>query len=129
MAEDKLSKPSPPASWLPATPRNAAWVALICALPLALLFVPRQQFGTDWIASLWLTGYFGEFFKQHLAAPEVLHTVELAGIPYPVFYGFLLYPLLGMISSVTDAHAAIRLAVGAVFVLQAWQVLRLLHQA
>jgi len=119
---------SRPPPWFPATTRDAAWVAVICALPLALLYEPRQQFGTDWIASLWLTSYFGEFFKHHLAFPEVIHTSQLAGMPYPVFYGFLCYPLLGLISSFTDPHAAVRLAVGAVFFLQTWQVLRLMDQ-
>jgi len=120
--------PSRPPSNLAAPSRDVAWVAVICALPLALLVEPRQQFGTDWIANLWLTAYYGEYFKHHLAFPEVIHTIQLAGIPYPVFYGILLYPLLGLISSLTDAHAAIRLAVGGAFFLQTWQVLRLMVQ-
>ncbi len=108
--------------------RDFGWVVAICALPLVLLWAPRRQFGADWAVNLWLTSYFGEFFKQHLAFPEVIHTTQLAGIPYPVFYGFLLYPVLGLASSATNPHAALRLAVGAVFLLQTWQVLRLMHR-
>lgn len=103
-------------------------MVVICALPLWLLFEPRQQFGSDWSTHVWLTSYYGEFFKQHHGFPEVVHTVELAGMPYPVFYGFLLYPLLGLISSFTDPHAAVRLAVAGVFLLQTWQVFRLVNQ-
>ena len=120
---------SRPPPWYSAAARDAAWVVVISVLPLVLLGEPRQQYGTDWITNLWLTAYYGEFFQHHHAFPEVIHTIQLAGIPYPVFYGFLLYPLLGLISSFTDPHAALRLAVGAVFLLQTWQVLRLMDQA
>ena len=72
--------------------------------------------------------YFAEFFKAHLSFPEVIHTEQLSGMPYPVFYGFLAYPLLGLLGAITSPTVAIRIAIAAVFWLQSWQVFRLLLQ-
>ena len=80
--------PSPSAQ-LRLTLSATAWVAVICALPLALLLEPRQQFGNDWTANVWFASYFGEYFKHHSDFPPTINTVQLAGMPYPVFYGFL----------------------------------------
>ncbi len=124
--------PAPPLSLIRRSLSPAAdilLILLICAAPLALLMQPGQQFGADWTANVWLTSYFGEYFRQHHAFPEVINTAQLTGMPYPVFYGFLLYPLTGLVSSITNPHAALRLVVGAVFVLQTWQVFQLMKQA
>jgi hypothetical protein len=105
-----------------------AWLWLIALAPLVVLLLPGHEFGIDWASHAWLTSYFGEFFRHHFSFPEVLNTNQLSGMPQPVFYGFLLYPILGVISAVTGAEIAIRLAVLAVLLLQSRQVFRLVLQ-
>jgi hypothetical protein len=105
-----------------------AWLWLIALAPLVLLLLPGHEFGVDWASHAWLTSYFGEFFRHHFSFPEVLNTNQLSGMPQPVFYGFLLYPILGVISAITGAEIAIRIAVLAVLLLQSRQVFRLVFQ-
>ena len=105
-----------------------AWLWLITLAPLVLLLLPGHEFGIDWAAHSWLTAYYGEFFRHHFNFPEVLNTNQLSGMPQPIFYGFLLYPILGTISAITGAEMAIRLAVLVVFLLQSRQVFLLVRQ-
>jgi hypothetical protein len=105
-----------------------AWLWLIALAPLILLLLPGHEFGIDWASHAWLTSYFGEFFRHHFSFPDVLNTNQLSGMPQPVFYGFLLYPILGIISAITGAEIAIRLAALAVLLLQSRQVFRLVSQ-
>lgn len=85
----------------------AAIVAVL--LPLALLADPHSAFYVDWYNNLWLVAMHGQALRWHHAFPSVLNTDELVGMPVPMFYGYLLYPTLGVVSSVTGAHLAIRL--------------------
>lgn len=82
---------------------------VVVVAPLVLLLDPRVGFYYDWANHLWFIGYFGEYFRQHLEMPQVLHTTAAAGMPHPVFYGYLLYPSLGLFSSVMGAALALRL--------------------
>lgn len=88
------------------------------AYPLILLFNPSINFAVDWFNHLWLIGYYGKYFAAHGTIPLVLNTTERLLIAYPTFYGFLFYPVLGAISSVTGPDLAIRLAVGLLWVLK-----------
>ncbi len=105
-----------------------AWLWLIALAPLVILLLPGHEFGIDWAPNAWLISYFGEFFRHHFSFPEVLNTNQLSGMPQPLFYGFLLYPILGVMSAITGAEIAIRLAVLAVLLLQSRQVFRLVLQ-
>jgi hypothetical protein len=78
-------------------------------VPLALLADPHSSFYVDWYNNLWLVAINGQFLRWHHGFPIVLNTDDLVGVPVPMFYGYLLYPVLGAISSVTGAHAALRL--------------------
>ena len=105
-----------------------AWLWLIALAPLVLLFLPGHGFGIDWASHVWLTSYFGEYFRHHFSFPEVLNTNQLSGMPQPIFYGFLLYPMLGLISAITGADIAVRIAVLVVLLTQSRQVFRLVLQ-
>jgi hypothetical protein len=107
---------------------NALLLGLISFLPLVLFLRPGWQFGSDWLPNVWLVAYFGEFFKSHLCFPEVINTEQLSGMPFPVFYGFLAYPFLGLLRLGMEPAIAVRVAIAAVFLLQSWQVFRLLFQ-
>ena len=97
--------------------RRVAFAAAICA-PILLLLDLRSSFYFDWYNSLWITGYFGEFIKGHLAAPSAIHSASAVGNPLPVFYGYLLYPLIGVLSALLGAAIALRAAVAFVIGLQ-----------
>jgi hypothetical protein len=110
--------------------RAAGWLctAIICLPPLSLLFESHAEFGAvDWPNHVWLTRYYGEFFRSHHWFPEVLNTDQLSGMPYPVFYGFLLYPWAGLLSLLGGPDLAIRAAVGGVLVLQCRHVYGLIY--
>jgi hypothetical protein len=107
---------------------NVLLLVLISFVPLVLFVRPGCRFGSDWLPNVWLVSYFGEFFKSHLCFPEVINTEQLSGMPFPVFYGFLAYPFLGLLSFGMDPASAVRVAIAAVFLLQSWQVFRLLFQ-
>jgi hypothetical protein len=89
------------------------WAAAAAAIvaPAWLLFEPGANFYYDWHNHQWLVGYFGEYVRVHLAFPETLGAAGAVGMPQPVFYGFLLYPLLGLLAAAVGASWAIRLGV------------------
>jgi len=80
-------------------------------LPLSLLINTKLFFytATDWNNSLWLTGYIGNYIKTHLTNPIFLNAENAVGIPINLFYGYLLYPVLGLISSLVGASLALRI--------------------
>ena len=87
--------------------RSLSFAAAVL-LPLALLCDPQANFYYDWHNHQWYAGYFGEYFRQHFRMPEVLNAAPAVGMLQPVFYGYLLYPCLGLLASIMGASAAIR---------------------
>ena len=79
--------------------------------PALLLYPGARGFYIDWNNHVWLAGYFGEFARQHGRMPVVVNTPEIAGVAFPIFYGYLLDPLLGLASLWLNPEAAVRLAV------------------
>jgi len=112
---------SPKVSWSE-RPLWTALTYLLGLLPICLLWHGNNAFYLDWNNHLWAIGYFGEYFRQHWAFPITLNTEQLAGIPYPVFYGYLFYPAAGLISAFTGCSFALRLVCSLVFLLQVQQV-------
>ena len=101
------------------------WTALTYLLglvPICLLWHGNNAFYLDWNNHLWEIGYYGEYFRRHWAFPITLNTEQAAGIPYPVFYGYLFYPAAGLISAFTGCSFALRFLCSLVFLLQVRQV-------
>lgn len=86
--------------------------------PLLLLLDPQGMFPGDWKHHLWMIAYYGEYFRQHGDMPTALNLTAAVGIAQPVFYGYVLYPLLGLLSSAVGANAALRLGVALLLVVQ-----------
>src|SRR4051812_28931238 len=86
--------------------------------PLLLLCHPQAAFNQDWTNNLWFAAYFAEHLRQHHTVPEVLHAAAAVGWPQPVFYGYLLYPILGVLSSWTGANIGLRIACAAVVAIE-----------
>jgi hypothetical protein len=97
-------------------------------LPALLLFPVNRFFGVDWENAVWMAGYFGEHFRQYGSMPEVLNTPECPGLAFPVFYGFMLYPLLGLLSAAVGPQLAVRLAVLLLFAGQFFAVRQALRR-
>ena len=90
----------------------------VSLLPSLMLLLPYAHYSMDWINHEWMINYFAEYFRQHLSFPYSLNTTRIAGLAYPVFYGFLFYPLMGLLSLVVSAAIAIRVCAVALFVFQ-----------
>ncbi len=108
-----------------AVTQHRLWTALtylLGLLPICLLWHGNNAFYFDWNNHLWEIGYFGEYFRRHWAFPITLNTGQAAGVPYPVFYGFLFYPAAGLISAFTGCSFALRFVCSLVFLLQVRQV-------
>jgi len=91
--------------------------------PLALLFYPTAAFYGDWDVNLWLVGYQGEFFRDHGHFPAVLNLGSAVGLPVPVFYGYSLYPFLGLFAAVLGAGPALRLGCVLLLTLEGYALL------
>jgi hypothetical protein len=79
-----------------------------CAFPLGLLRL-RSTFSTDWVNHVWVISYYGAYFSAHLQFPAVLNTLQLAGLPNPIFYGHYFYAALGFPSTVLGPDLSVRL--------------------
>jgi hypothetical protein len=108
--------------------RAAALQLGICAGTLLLVCVPlragNHYYNPDWINNQWLIGYGAEAVRQGHAPPVVLTTPELGGVPYPVFYGYLFYPVMNVLAAAVGVRGAIRVAVVAALALQYVSVYR-----
>jgi len=107
---------------------DALVVVLAIALPARHLWPLDGGFYVDWPNHEWIVGYFGAFFRAHHTMPLVLNTTTAGGIAVPVFYGNLLYPALGVFSSVLSAGLVIRLGAILMFALQFGLVSHALHR-
>jgi hypothetical protein len=97
---------------------------LVCILPLGLLFDLRSTFYLDWFNHLWTIDYYGEYFRQHHALPDVLITNTVVGVPVPLFYSAKFYGLAGVIGSLLGSAIAFRLVALFVLLIQFWHVER-----
>jgi len=92
----------------------------ICLLPLIPLMTNFEIPISDWGNHLWQIGYFGNYFQHHFSFPSTFNTSQMIGMPFPIFYGILFYPILSLISMATNANMAYR---GVVILLVACQFL------
>ena len=79
-------------------------------LPLSLLFNSKAIFypPADWNNNLYIIGYLGASFRDHFSFPAVINASNAVGAAIPMFYGYLMYPFLGMISAFVGADLALR---------------------
>ena len=101
--------------------KRLAYLAAVL-LPALLLYPAGQGFYRDWANHVWLVGYFGEYFHQHLSMPVVINTQDAPGMAYPVFYGALFYQVLGVVAAWLHPEIVLRLAALLLFALQFFMV-------
>jgi hypothetical protein len=109
--------------------RIAGWALVILAvlLPCRHFWPLDAGFYVDWPNHEWIVGYFGAYVRNHHAMPLVMNTTTAGGIVVPVFYGSLLYPVLGLFSSVMSPGIVLRLGAITMFALQFWTVSKALQ--
>jgi hypothetical protein len=78
-------------------------------LPLSLLLNPNGVFypPADWNNNLWIIGYTGNILKSHFYFPNVFSASNAVGVATPMFYGYLIYPALGLLSAFVGADLAV----------------------
>jgi hypothetical protein len=96
---------------------------MICLIavffPLSILALNwKIGFTTDWYNNLWMIGYQGKYLLHHFSFPAVYNTQHHTGIVFPLFYGYLLYPALGILSSALGPHIALRVGLFLIFIIQ-----------
>ncbi len=109
------------------TRRILTAVALCCIvlLPLAVVWIqPHAVLGGDWSHSLWMTAYIADYLRIYHHPPNVFATPESLGIAYPVFYGVLLYRLVGGLAILTDPSIGLRMLMTFLFATQTFAVYR-----
>jgi hypothetical protein len=96
------------------------WLVLVVAvaLPCWQLTALDRDYHFDWSNHQWAISYTAAFFRQHWTMPGAFHTVEIAGLAVPVFYGSLFTPVMGVLARVTSPELAIRIAVVALYAAQ-----------
>lgn len=83
-----------------------ALIPLFAGLPL---FVRSTQgFNLDWYNSVWLGLYQSITLQSHALFPDVMHTATQIGFPFPLFYGYFFYPVLGVLITLFGTYWGIR---------------------
>jgi hypothetical protein len=81
---------------------------IIIALPLLALADPRIGLGLDWPNHLWMIDYARAYFAHHLSFPAAYNIAGHVGVPQPIFYAPLLYPLLAILSLPLGTEITVR---------------------
>ena len=98
-----------------------AWAAavVVVAAPMSLLLAyPKAGFFEDWYNHLWMVAYHREFFARHLSFPSTYNVDAYIGLSQPIFYGPVLYPILGLLSQPAGANVGVRVACVAAWAMQ-----------
>lgn len=85
-------------------------ILLVALSPLTPLLQLQASFAHDWENHLSIIRFFGDFLREHGTFPEALSIPRACGMPFPLFYGVLFYPLLGAASLLLGAPVALRVA-------------------
>ncbi|HEY9720052.1 MAG TPA: hypothetical protein V6C69_21410, partial [Trichormus sp.] len=93
------------------------WAGLVCvalvSIPLALIMP-----GSDWLNHVWMVDYQARFFANHGWFASQWNTDQIAGMNFPVFYGYLFFPLIGMCSTLLSANMTLRIMAVGLLLLQ-----------
>jgi len=71
-------------------------------VPLLPLMPSGYSLGDDWGSTYWITNYYLNYLKIYHQFPKVIHTDLVVGIPYPLFYGYFMFPLMSIMSLLFD---------------------------
>lgn len=98
--------------------------------PLSLLFYGGTTgFTSDWYNSIWMIGYQRYGLLANYSFSPVFNTSDLIGNSQPLFYGYILYPVLGLLSVPFGPHLTLRAVVIAVCSLEFFLVYQTVRTA
>ena len=83
----------------------AIYIFLCQSIPL----VWKTPFYGDWINHVWMVEYYANHLRENGNFPGTFDAEQAFGNPSPLYYGFLLYPLISLIALITGADLAVRL--------------------
>jgi len=84
------------------------WIGLACAalVCLPLLFIAP---GADWYNHVWMVDYHARYLTAHGWFPSMLNSYQVVGMAFPVFYGYLFFPLLALFSTILSGNLTLRI--------------------
>ncbi len=113
--------------------RRQAWItaAIMAAavlLPSWPLFPMRGLLRGDWGIHARVAGYCGAVLARHGELPDALNYPDTGGLPVPMLYGHLFYPLLAPLAAVINPMDVMRLVCVALSAAQLLLVRRALRR-
>ncbi len=87
------------------------FLGIVSAIALPLLpFLPMHNFlSGDYVDTHWMARYFTEYLKVHHHFPMVYNTFRAVNVIWPIFYGFLFFPLISILATLTGVDFAFRI--------------------
>ena len=65
-----------------------------------------------------MINYVSSYFAAQHSFPSVINSNQLIGMPFPLFYGYLFFPLFGTLSLLWNADLTVRLLAAGLYALQ-----------
>jgi hypothetical protein len=93
-------------------------LCVLCAI-LAAIPLFAKSFTIDWVNHTWMINYQARYLINHFSFPPTLNTTQIIGLPYPIFYGYLFFPVMALCSTIFDADMTVRFFALALFCAQA----------
>jgi hypothetical protein len=79
--------------------------------PATVLALKGDPLPGEYNRNAWFVGYYGEYFRGHHSFPAVFSTSAHTGVAVPVFYGYVLFQITGVLSAYLGSALGIRLVV------------------
>jgi hypothetical protein len=91
------------------------FAVILAIFPMIDVF---SSFAFDWGNHLSYMGYTGKYFFENLSFPQTFNSNDSVSYPNPIFYGYLFYPVGGMISAIFKPSESLRIIVFVLFFIQ-----------
>lgn len=96
-------------------------------LVVFLLIDVSSKFYVDWFNHIWTIGYNSLYIKSNHIPPLTLNVIQSIFNPWQIFYGFLFYPVAGLVGSIFGPNLALRIIVVLLFSFQYYFVYKLIY--
>ena len=96
-------------------------------LVVFLLLDVSSKFYVDWFNHVWTIGYNSLYIKSNFYPPFTINVFQNIFSPWQIFYGFLFYPVTGLVGTIFGPNLALRLIVIFLFSFQYFFVYKLIY--
>lgn len=105
------------------------FAAILAVVPVSIFLIDyKSGFSVDWYNHIWIIGYFSNFLMSNGYFPLTMNTAEFVLMPHTLFYGFLFYPMMSVISLLTGPNLSVRLLCVLLFFFQYYYCNRLIRE-